>query len=180
MAKLRFLERTTYVPCLAAGSWRCAVQHDLVATGRVVIGSIRKGLAPPETVAQHASLAGHNATRATGSSVVSRRVSQQAVTGCCFEEDVFEQHDLGCVRATAATERGGCWVGGVEDAVWERTAYEGGVIPRSKAQASRSAGDLQQQLVQHFTGELQPQCPPWQGYGVSSSRIPSPEVFGEG
>jgi hypothetical protein len=44
-------------------------------------------------------------------------------------------------------------------------AYEGGVTPFFSAQASRSAGVKQQQLVQHCSAVLHPQGQFWQGKG---------------
>ena len=156
------------------------MQQALVARGRVDAGSISMGLANPGRVEPLASSVGCISMATRVSRVVSQRAPQQAALDCRVEDDTSEQDGWDWGRVTEATRRlGGC-SRGVAVAVWDRTAYEGGVIPRSKAQASRSAGDLQQQLVQHFTGELQPQCPPWQGYGVSSSGVLSPEALGDG
>jgi len=63
--------------------------------------------------------------------------------------------------------------------VWLRIAYAGGVTLFLLAQASRSAGEWQQHLVQQWWAVMQPQPRLWQGNGteVSLLRI---STFGQG
>jgi hypothetical protein len=91
----------------------------------------------------------------------------EAFLSACFSQHAFrgsQQVDLASAVPSPTLEPIGFLLKSFSSraGLW---AYEGGVTPFSSAQASRSAGVKQQQLVQHCSAVLHPQGQFWQGKG---------------
>jgi hypothetical protein len=91
----------------------------------------------------------------------------ETVLLACFSQHAFlgsQQVDLACAVPSPTLEPFG-FLSVTFSSLAGLWAYEGGVTPFFSAQASRSAGVKQQQLVQHCSAVLHPQGQLWQGKG---------------